>query len=279
MITKKKALAPEEISPALGALSAKRLYLLMLLLTYGLFALNTLVLSPILISVSSDIMTASTVFPSILSALMHLIHLVLIPTAAWTLIGFAYFKRESASVKRRLVALYFGSLFFCRACDMALSLFLNGALYLNEDIIYPAWYLVLDLIYALALFLVVRFSAKRFCRREDAALSTNAEPTALYPFRGIFKKGNPILRLTLLLGIIFSAVSLLQEGLYTLAYLYDATNPLDAKEILILVGRYVDCLLIGCFFYLLSLLLYRILFQRAIDDEKEEAEESDSQNV
>ena len=271
----------QEIHEALAcsSSSAKRLYLFMLLLTYGLFALSTLVLSPLLISLDSDILTSSTVFPSLLSALMHLIHLSLIPAAAWTVIGFAYFRREDSSLVRRVVAMYFGSLFFCRFCDMAAALMINKALYLEDDIIVPAWYLALDLIYNVCLFLLLRGFVMRHRRREINGIKARiaaspkqsvpilSEP--LYPFGSLYQKKHPILTLTLRLGLVFVAVAAIQEIVYTFAIFYDSTKPLSTEEIFVMIGRYVDALWIGACFYLLSLLLYRILFRKAEADSEE----------
>ena len=251
MKTNHKNTPSEEIaladSPVLSEASKKRLYRLMALLTYGLFVLNTVVLSPILVSLDSDVMTSDTVFPSLVSVLMHLIHLAVIPAAAWTLIGFSYDHKGAASVSRRLVAMYFGSLIFCRFCDMVMALTINGSLYLNEDIIYPAWYLVLDLIYNLALFLMVRFYLSR-----HRSLPVEKQ------HRGLIRR----------FAVVFTAVALLQEGIYTVAFLYDSTNPMTGEEITVMAGRYLDAFLIGLAFYLLSRLLYRFLANKAKCDEE-----------
>ncbi len=293
MKEKKKTMSAreQEIHAALAChtSSARRLYILMFLLTYGLFALNTLALSPFLISLDSDIMTSSTVLPSLVSAVMHVIHLCVIPAAAWSLIGFAYFQRESSSVLRRLTILYFGSLFFCRFCDMAAALMMNGALYLNEDIIYPVWYLILDLIYNLVLFLLMRRLVMKHRRREvatiQAALTSSPKKTvqirseSLYPFGKLYKKGHPIMSLIGRFGLIFVAVALIQEILYTVAYLYDSTRPLTGEEIFVMIGRYVDTLWVGFFFYLFSLLLYRILFKKATMAEEEMEKEAEQETT
>ena len=284
---KKISTREQEIHAALAchASSAKRLYILMLLLTYGLFALNTLVLSPLWSSLASDVLIPE-LLPNLVSALMYVIHLSVIPAAAWCLIGFAYFRREASSVVRRLTIFYFGSLFFCRFCDMAAALMLNGALYLEEDIIYPAWYLILDLIYNLVLFFLMRSFVMKHRAREvakvQAALAASPKHSveiraeSLYPFGKFYKKGNPVQSLTLRFAGILAALTLIQEILYTVAYLYDSTNPLTGMEIFVMVGRYLDALLVGVFFYLFSLLLYRFLFRKAIaEDEDEDNEEEE----
>ena len=262
--------------------SSRRLYLWMLLLTYGLFAANTLLLSPLWSSLASDVLIHETI-PNLISALMYLIHLSVIPATAWSIIGFAYFRRESGKVIRRLTLMYFGSLFFCRICDMAAALMINGSLYLEEDIIYPLWYLVLDLIYNALLFLLLRAFVMKHRHREVATIQTSMavspketleiKSLPLYPFGGIYKKGHAILRAAACFGLIFIAVAILQEIVYTVAIFYDSARPLTGEEIFVMIGRYLDAILIGAAFYFLSLLFYRILFRKAKADEEDEAEE------
>lgn len=246
--------------------SAKRLYRLMLLFTYGLYAINALGIASLFITCATDVLLSETILPTLLDLLMDLIQILLIPIGAWGLISFAYFRGESASVIRRLFGLYIGSLFFCRVCNMVASLTFNGALYLEEDIIYAAWYLLLDLILAFILFFVIRFRAMRY--RSHASIP-------VYPLKKFYDKENPLLRCTLFLGIIFSSIQILQRILYDVNYSVEAGALPPLSDVPIMIAYYLYDILISIAFYTLARLLYRFLFKKAKQDEEEEQEETE----
>ena len=243
--------------------SARRLTRLMLFFTYALYAINALGIASIFVTVTADVLLEETVLPILLDFLMDLIQILVIPVGAWGVILFAYFRNESASVMRRLFGLYIGSLFFCRICNMAAALTFNGSLYLVEDIIYAAWYLLLDLSFALVLFFVIRNAVMSFRRKKEA------DP---FPIQKIYDKKNPLLRTTLILGIIFSSIQVLQRILYDVVYCLDAESLPPLSDVPIMILYYLYDILIGVAFYFLVRLLCRILFAKAKRDEEEEAE-------
>ncbi len=247
--------------------SASRLTRLMLLFTYGLFALNSLGIAALFITCATDVLLSETVLPTLLDLLMDFIQILLIPIGAWSLIAFAYFRGESASVIRRLFGLYLGSLFFCRICNMAASLTFNGALYLEEDIIYAGWYLLLDLILAMALFFIVRAQGMRHRRR----MATAEAPIPVYPFQKLYDKNNPLHRCILGLGIIFSSIQILQRILYDIVYSIEAESLPAPSDIPVMIAYYLYDIAFAFAFYFLARLLLRVLFAKAKKDEEEEA--------
>lgn len=261
-----ETLRPKSAAPSV----AVRLYLAMAVLTWGLYAVSSLGLGLLYSQCSADVLLASTPLPLFLDTAIAIIQSLLIPAAAWTLLCFAFFVRESPAVIRNLFLLYLGSLLFCRLSDLGSVLLSEHSLDLVTDVLYAAWYFLLDAVFALVLFFgLVRRRAQLQYRREAATLkasllsrrenSVKLEETPLYPFRKPYEAGNPLLACSLRLGIVFSAVQVVQRVIYDIVYSIE--NGLPAlSEIPVMLLYYTFDLLTGVLIYALMLLGYRFLF-------------------
>ncbi len=210
---------------------SKRLYLLMTILPYGLYALSSLGLSYLYTYCASDVILSGTLLPILLDILIALIQTLIIPAVAWALISVAALTDPTAPTKTRLLIIYLCSLLFCRLADLAMAWILGGSLGLASDILFAVWYLVFDLILAGVLFWVV-------CRKERPLLHT-------------------LLRLSILLG----AVRVGQRILYDIVYCVDAASLPALSEIPVMIAYYLGDLLLALGFFALSLWIGRTLLR------------------
>ncbi len=251
--------------------SGTKLILWMLLASFGLYALSSPGLSTLYVLLASDVLLASTLLPMTVDLLIRLIQTLLIPTAVWSLICFAYMNKEYSSAVRKLLGIYLASLLFCRVSDLAVTLGFQGSLSLSEDLLSALWYLLLDTVFALILFFIVRSRAKALRTREllqmKADLLTSRDDTlprtsiATDPAGFLYNKENPLLSCTLLLAVIYASVRVVQRILYDVFYSIELESLPTLSEIPVMIVYYLGDLLFGVCFYLLARLLYLFLYR------------------
>ena len=210
--------------------------------------------------------------PFFLSILIEVIQVLLIPSAVFSILTFAAFRKESAASAQGLLFCYLGSLLFCRIVDLSLALLINRSLSLWDDVIPAVWYLILEGVLALVFYLVIRGKANALRREEklqtkallleDREGSVKRVVIPLNPKGVFYSKKNPLLRCAMLLSVIFGAIRLGERILYDIFYcIAEATLP-SPEEIPVMIAYYLGDLLFALCFYLVGRLLFRWLFPK-----------------
>lgn len=249
---------------------SKHLTLWMIFTSYGLYAVSSLGLGLLYATLASDVLFADSWLPYAVSLLIETVQVLLIPSICFAILAYASFQRETAVKPLRLLWVYFGSLLFCRVADLGLALGLRHALSLSDDLIPAIWYFLLDTVFALILYTVIRTKVKQLRREEElqtrAALLSSSEASvkrvfiSIDPHGSLYSKENPLLRCTLLLSVIYTAVRLGERILYDILYSIEAASLPAPKEIPVMIAYYLGDLLLGVCFFLLGRLVLGLLF-------------------
>ena len=241
----------------------KKLSLLMLLGSFGLFALISLVLTPLYSLSNSDILFSTTVIPELLRTTIDLLE-VCVFAVSFSILLFSVFLQYRTT---RLTVLYLGAILFRRIAVLAVTLVFNGAIG-AEDLFSSITNLLLESLLVLFVLWIARARKNRLNQqlaefsKASALFSSDApekpDPLRLFPFKKLYSKENPIQSCVLWIGVLLSALKVLSRLIFDIGY----GAPTDIWEVLLMLVYYLSDLLIGVIFYVLSVLFLTRLFRR-----------------
>ena len=189
--------------------------------TFGTFLLMTFGFNLLYNICNSDIILYTSILPEILTVLIDLCE-VAVYAVSFSIILFALFLRMPSV---GLVWLYVSASFFRRICDLAVALILNHSLNMG-DVFLNGLYFLFDVLLVWGLFWIAHVRAQRYYKRlvlksKASALFGSQESApalpeieALYPFKKIYSKENPLQGCALTVSIILSAVKVFDRILF-----------------------------------------------------------------
>ena len=206
----------------------KRLFLYLVIAASVLFALISLVLSPMISIVSSNVVYSYTLLPDVLILLTDMLNLFALSVCC-TIIIYSVMKFGMAASSSVLIA-YIFAVFLKYSADMAISYLLFHTLDLSVIMSYVAAFLV-----DLFIVLIITFIAYRANRRGTAM--KNATITA---------------------GVVVSLSKVLSRVVYDIQY----GAPVDFTDLLWMIVYYLSDIIVGVIFVLISMLIFKHLAKK-----------------
>ncbi len=247
-------------------MKTKRTHLMMLAVTFGLYAVLSFGLTLPLQYANTDIVLYASVLPEILAILIELTEILLYAFAFSLLIGTTFLGNSLRSFLG-LGWILSGACLFRRLCDLAVILIVFSELG-YEDIIESVTYLLLDLILIWAILWLIRWRYSGYVKKAAKAYSGKALfaeemtiPTSLsdlYPFKRIYSPKNPVQCCALIIGIIRSAAKVISRIIYDIDY----GAPEDFGEVITMAIYYCSDILIGVIFYATAILILGKWFRK-----------------
>ena len=245
----------------------KQVYRIAWLFMLGGALFISFVLSLLYNLTNSNIVYYVTVLPDILSVLIDLSETAIF-ALAFSLLFYTAFSENTLRSTYRVFGIYLCAALLRRIGDLALALILFRVLDI-EDIINNVIFLALDVLLGLTALLIAKKRSTHYHREakkgsnssvlfEDTAFEEKPDTSALYPFKKIVGKENPLQFCSLLMGIILSAERILFRILFDIDY----GAPESANEMLVMIVYYASDILIGIIFYSVSILIYHWLFRQ-----------------
>lgn len=251
-----------------------RLYLAMLVLTLGLFAIVTFALTIPLNKVLSNVVLSQTMWADVLLILLDLVEILAYAVGA-ALILFASFRPFSSSAVIRLSILYAATTLLRYIMDVLGAWILYGTrpffyYYMEPTILSKIPYLILDWLFivlcvALALTFANRYYRKRaILIRASALLKDEDVPlpelTEFYPFKKAISFKNPLQACTLMLGIVLIIAKIISNLIFDIQRLSWGIS-LAIGDVISLILSYCATILVGVIFYTVCVLIFHYLFR------------------
>ena len=250
-------------------MKTKHTHLMMLTVTFGLYAIFSFGLTLPLQYANTDIVLYESVLPEALGILIELTEILIYAFAFSLLIGATFFGYSLRSVLG-LSGILSAACLFRRLCDLAGILIVFQEIDVAEDLIPCITYLLMDLILIWVIIWLIRRRYARYMRKKalkafiekSSSLFDDQAPhttniSEYYPFQKIYSNKNPIQVCLLIIAVIRSAVKILSRVIYDIDY----GAPEGIGEILTMAVYYCSDLLIGIIFYAVATLLLGRFFR------------------
>lgn len=247
-------------------MKTKRTHLMMLAVTFGLYAILSFGFTLLLQYANTDIVLYASVLPEALAILIELTEILIYAFGFSLMIG-ASFSGFSLPSVLGLGGILSCACIFRRLCDLAVILIVFQELGI-EDLIESTTYLLLDLILIWIILWLIRWQLARYARKKSdlikgSALFSSDSPSPsdlsdFFPFQRIYSKKNPAQTCILCIAVIRSAVKIISRIIYDIDY----GAPEGFGEVVTMAVYYCSDLLIGVIFYALATLFLGKFFRR-----------------
>lgn len=233
------------------------LELVMLVLSFSIQALITLVFNPIQTVLISDIAFANTIIPDLVRGVIDLLDTAAM-TVGFSLIAVAFFMRLP---KAKLIYIYACSLILRQTLSIIISLLFNGTIEIDE-LLMSVSVLFFDAIALGIAILIARHFSKKYlyssALQQKASLLFNDNShkdneNSIYPFKKIYSRKNPLQSALLAYGIFLSAVKIFSR---TVGLVF------IRPDILITVSGYVTDILVFAISYAFACFLLSKLYSK-----------------
>lgn len=217
----------------------KRLRLYVILTTLVLFGLSCFVLSPLYVSLSSNIVYRDSLLSDFLN-LVNNVFYIAVYTVCFSAFIYSVYKcgtRRSAS----LTVVYCIAVILRYIANIVIQTITDGVFPTWADL-YPA---VLGCIFDILIAFAVLWIA-HLCLKKDKVQDS------YLPFEKLYQHSNPLQRASLFTGILLSSIKVLTRVIYDLGY----GAPMGMLDLLRMIVYYLSDLLICVIIYLASLLLF-----------------------
>lgn len=253
--------------------AAARLYLAMLWLTLGLFAIASFALTVPLNKISLNVVLAETIWPDVLLILLDLME-ILGYAAGASLILFAAFRPFSSACVVRLGILYAVTTLIRYVMDVLGAWILYGTrqflyYYMEPTFLQRIPYFILDASFivvcvVLALSFSNRYYRKRAILARASALWKDGdaplpELTDFYPFKKAVSFKNPLQACTLILSIVLIGAKILSNVIFDV--FFSQGFSLTFWNVVSLLASYCSTVLVGVIFYAVCALIFHYLFR------------------
>ena len=206
----------------------KKLFLYLLVTASILYSLISLVLSPITLSVSSNVVYSYTVLPDILILLTDVLNLIALSVCS-AIIIYSIVKLGMTS-STSLIATYVAAVFLKYTADMVISYLLLKSVEPSLITSYAAAFLI-DLI----LTLIIAFIAYSVHRKKEA-------------FKAAAVKS----------GVVVALSKIFSRAIYDISY----GPPADLSDFLWMILYYLFDIIVGVIFILISMLIFKHLTKK-----------------
>ena len=238
------------------------LYYIMVISCVILFSLSSLVITPIYVNVSTNIVTSVTALPAILEIILEILDILAFAFCYATVIYSACMRTFSKTL--RLCIIYVTAC-FVRRCA---SLLITGIIYSgvsDTDIFSVILYLILETAQIAIVATLANSAAKKYHERrveikKAADIVGDVRNIPKIDFSKVFSKDNPMLVSVLKSGILLSAIKIVTRIIYDINY----GAPSGFSEILIMSVYYFSDLLICVIFYTVCWLFLSKLYRKEI---------------
>lgn len=238
-----------------------RLDLVMLITTFAASALISFVLTPLYSVFASDVIYGYTIIPELIRAAIDLLDIALM-SVAFSIITVALFMKKRPT---RFMLIYVASVLFRRLSLILVTFVTNGQVSI-DDVLMSVSDLIFELILLAVIFAFSAYVFRKYCKStllkaKASALFGDGEGSddvsALYPFKKIYSRSNPLQTCLLRNGIILSAVRIISRIIWDISY----GAPSDAGEVLLMAAYYLSDVVIVVISYALSCLLISCLYR------------------
>lgn len=250
-----------------------RLYLTMLFLTLGLFAIASFALTIPFNIVRDNIVLAKTMWVDILTILLDLVETLAYGVGA-SLILFAAFRPFSSACVIRLGVLYAVTTLIRYVMVVLGAWVLYGTrlffyYHMEPTILSKIPYLILDwsfvlLCVALSLTFANRYYRKRAILIRASALWKDEEEslpelTEFYPFKKAISFQNPLQACTLILGFVLIVSKIFSNLIFDI--FFSQGFVFTFGNVMSLIASYCSTVLVGVIFYTVCVLIFHYLFR------------------
>lgn len=240
-----------------------RLYLLMFLSTLGLSVILTFALTLPFNHVQNNAVQSATILPSILLTLIECCEICIYAIGA-SLILFSAYRPFSATTTLGLGGIYILSALLRYGLDLINVWMLYGTrmffrMMLEPNLLRYIPYFLLDIVFMFFVMILAQLGSNRYYHKHSvlnkASVLLNKgrneleRSTPFYPFEKLVSIKNPLQLTVLIIAAVLSLANILSELLFV-----RYTNLWSA------IGGYAADLLMGIVFYVLCMLILRLLF-------------------
>ncbi len=219
----------------------KRLRLCVILTTLVLFGLSCFLLSPLYVSLSSNIVYSDSFITDLVNLINNIFYIAVYAICFSAFIYSVYKCTARRSVS--LVIVYCVAVLLRYMANVAVQTFTDGVFPMLEDL-YPTLLAYLfDLITAFAVLLIAHLSIKE--------IHTAKASRSYLPFDKLYTSSNPLQKASLLTGILLASIKVLTRVVYDIGY----GAPTSILDLLRMIVYYLSDVLICVVIYLVSLLL------------------------
>ena len=222
----------------------KRLRLYVILTTLVLFGLSCFVLSPLYVSLSSNIVYRDSLLSDFLNLVNNVFYIAVYTVCFSAFIYSVYKCGTKRSVS--LTVVYCVAVIIRYMANIAVQTITDGVFPSFADL-YPAILgCVFDILIAFAILLIAHLCLKD--KAQDSCL----------PFEKLYLHSNSLQRASLFTGILLSSIKVLTRVIYDLGY----GAPTSILDLLRMIVYYLSDLLICVIIYLASLLLFMYFYKK-----------------
>lgn len=217
----------------------KKLSIILTVSISAVFLLSTLLLSPLLIITSSDVIYQGTLWPDLIELLIGICDISAY-AIGFSVIIYSIYRLSSREAIRSIVI-------YCTAVLLkyTVNIVVTTLFESRFDISYLAWpvlYFFFDLIIVFCVYFIARASFK----------STGSFQKDLLPFNTFFSSHNPLQVSVLKVGVLLAAIKIATRLVYDFSY----GLPQDIIDALWMLAYYISDILICIVVYLISLLIF-----------------------
>lgn len=227
--------------------------------------IDTLLITPLYATLSSDVAFSGGILTIALYYLKDIINIFAFASAyAIIIFGVFFMGRRSA----RLVILIYSLIYLAQIpLKLLVNVFVYGSLGSSEeilvDIIYLSFYFALYMLQLLAVYFFAVTDTDKHLRyvsikRKKDAKRRDGESAPILPISKLFDRFNPIQRSALKMSILVFAVRIISRFLNDISY----GAPTSFGEVLVMIVYYVSDIIWGIIAYVSALLIFSVLYDR-----------------
>jgi hypothetical protein len=232
---------PNELINGKTKATKKRLRLCVILTTLVLFGLSCFLLSPLYVSLSSNVLYSGGFVTGLINFINNTFY---IAVYAVCFSAFIY-SVDKLGTKHSfaLVVTYCVAVLLRYIANVIVQTFLDGVFPSFRELSPAIWGCLFDILIALAVILIAHLCFKN--------IGKNKAKNACLPFEKLYESSNPLQKASLLTGILLASIKVLTRVIYDIGY----GAPTSILDLLRMIVYYISDVLICVIIYLASLLL------------------------
>ena len=258
--------------------NAKRLFsILMLLLCLLPVVFDTAVITPLYVSLESNVAFSGSILTMVIYYLKDIFSIIAFASSYAIIIFSVFFISKKAA---RFIIILYGIIFFVQ---IPLKILMNAVIYgslgtlweITMDIIYLLLYFALNMIQLLLVYFFATTDTGKYLRRAELSRSRKknkgkAQPlSCVLPLCKFLDFSNPLQSSAFKMGALMFALKVFSRILNDISY----GAPASFGEVLVMAAYYLSDLLYGVVAYLIALLIFTFIYDKL---KKKEADEEGS---
>ena len=219
----------------------KRLRLCVILTTLVLFGLSCFLISPLYVSLSSNIVYSDSLITDLINLVNNIFYIAVYAICFSAFIYSVYKCTARRSVS--LVIVYCVAVLLRYLANIVVQTFTDGVAPMLEDLYPTLLAYIFDLIIAFAVLLIAHLCIKK--------THTAKTGRSYLPFDKLYTGSNPLQKASLFTGVLLASIKVLTRVIYDIGY----GAPTSIIDLLRMVVYYLSDVLICVVIYLVSLLV------------------------